>query len=75
ADYNMWDYDGLKPYIDVVLNLFGPQRLMFGSDWPVCLVAGEYHEVKEIAEKAVSGFSDSEQSAFWEENAVKFYDL
>lgn len=75
ADYRTWNYEQLKPYIEVVLEYFGPERLMFGSDWPVCLVAGKYNEVREIAEKAVSGLSSSEQKAFWGENAVQFYNL
>ena len=75
ADFNTWTYDTLKPYIEIVLKSFGPQRLMYGSDWPVCLVAGAYHEVKEIAQKAVSEFSDSEREAFWAGNAVTFYNI
>lgn len=75
ADYNNWNYEQLEPYIDVILNSFGIQRLMFGSDWPVCLVAGEYRHVIEVAEKAVSQFSNTEQDAFWGKNAIKFYNL
>ena len=75
ADYRNWNYEHLKPYIEVVLEYFGPERLMFGSDWPVCLVAGEYEQVREIAEKAVSQFSPSEQKAFWGQNAIEFYKL
>lgn len=75
ADYDNWNYEQLEPYIEVVLNSFGAKRLMFGSDWPVCLVAGEYNEVKSIAEKAVFKFSDSEKEAFWGVNAIKFYNL
>lgn len=75
ADYRTWNYDQLKPYIEAVLEYFGPERLMFGSDWPVCLVAGEYEQVREIAEKVVSQFSPSEQKAFWGQNAIEFYKL
>ena len=75
ADYKSWNYEQLEPYIEVVLNSFGPNRLMFGSDWPVCLVAGEYHNVKNIAERAISKCSEYEKKAFWGENAVKFYNL
>ena len=75
ADYDNWNYEQLEPYIEVVLNSFGPNRLMFGSDWPVCLVAGEYHNVKNIAERAISKCSEYEKKAFWGENAVKFYNL
>lgn len=75
AHYETWTYDQLKTYTDFIVKSFGPERLMFGSDWPVCLVAGEYKQVREIAEKAVSGFSPSEQKAFWGQNAEKFYKL
>lgn len=75
ADYSAWDYEKLSPYIEIILEAFSPQRLMFGSDWPVCLVAAEYEQVKEIAEKAVSQFSASERKAFWGENAQEFYNL
>ncbi|MCM8568504.1 amidohydrolase family protein [Gramella jeungdoensis] len=75
ADYRTWTYELLKPHIEAVIEYFGPKKLMFGSDWPVCLVAGEYYQVKEIAEKAVSGFSPSEQKAFWGQNAMEFYNL
>lgn len=75
ADYDKWNYKQLEPYLEVVLNSFGPKRLMFGSDWPVCLVAGAYSDVKSIAEKAVSKLSDDEKEAFWGLNAIKFYNL
>jgi L-fuconolactonase len=45
ADPDIWTQDDLKPYIATVLNIFGPDRLMFGSDWPVCLLAAEYDRV------------------------------
>ncbi|WBL24648.1 amidohydrolase family protein [Zunongwangia sp. HGR-M22] len=75
ADYVGWSYKQLEPYIEVILNVFGAKRLMFGSDWPVCLVAGEYLEIMNIAEKAVSRLGENEKAAFWGENAVKFYNL
>ena len=75
ADYQSWTFEQLRPYLEVVLENFGGERLMFGSDWPVCLVAGEYHEVKDIAEKAVQELSGEEQKAFWSGNAIEFYNL
>ncbi|MDT0677556.1 amidohydrolase family protein [Autumnicola musiva] len=75
ADYKSWTYEQLKPYLDITLECFGPKRLMFGSDWPVCLVAGEYSEVKKIAKKAIQGCSEEEQQAFWIGNARKIYKL
>lgn len=75
ADYSSWNYDQLQPYTETTIENFGTERIMFGSDWPVCLVAGEYHEVKKIAQQATSHFSTDEKDAFWGENAIKFYNL
>ena len=48
ADYNNWTAEQLHPYMYLVLEAFGTERLMYGSDWPVCLVAGNYGQVKDI---------------------------
>ena len=45
ADPRTWEAEHLRPYVAHVLNLFGPERLMFGSDWPVCTLAGTWKEV------------------------------
>ena len=45
ADWNAWTAEQLRPYVTRVLEWFGPQRCMFGSDWPVCLVAASYEQV------------------------------
>lgn len=75
ADWNQWQYSDFTPYLDVVFEAFGTDRLLFGSDWPVCLVAAEYKSMKELLENYVSGFSQSEQQKIWGANAVKFYGL
>ncbi len=51
ADFEFWDKDDFHPYINAVFETFGTKRIMFGSDWPVCLQAGSYDEVKQIAEE------------------------
>ncbi|MDN3594813.1 amidohydrolase family protein [Zunongwangia endophytica] len=75
ADYESWTFTQLQPYIDIVLDSFGTKRLMFGSDWPVCLVAGDYFTVKELADKTVIKFSEKEKENFWSTNAIQFYNL
>ena len=45
ADWNAWKPADLQPYVDIALHAFGPERCMFGSDWPVCELAGTYVEV------------------------------
>jgi L-fuconolactonase len=68
-----WTYAELAPYIDVALGAFGPGRLIFGSDWPVCLPAASYTRVCEVAQIACSGLSDSERSAVLAGNARAIY--
>lgn len=70
-----WDPDLLGPWFDVVLEAFGPERLMFGSDWPVCLLRGEYADWVQCVEFWLSGMSESEQAAILGGNARKAYGL
>lgn len=76
ADHHSWKPDQFHPYLDVVLEAFGPGRLLFGSDWPVCLLAASYPEVLELATGALvarAGWNSAEQDAFFEGNARRFY--
>lgn len=75
ADYNTWTLEQLNPYMDLVLKVFGSNRIMFGSDWPVCLVAGNYKQVKEIVTNFVVKLSDSEQRGIMGNNAINFYNI
>lgn len=68
-----WDVELLKPYFDVVLEAFGPDRLMFGSDWPVCLLRAEYLDWVGTVESMISTLSESEQAGIMGENAKRFY--
>ena len=70
-----WLPDDFYPYIDVVVEAFGMHRLMFGSDWPVCLLAGTYAETLGLVEKYFQNFSASEKDAFFGGNAADFYRL
>ena len=75
ADFKSWTDAQLNPYLETVFNAFGTDRILFGSDWPVCLVAGNYKEVKDIVTNFISKFSKAEQNAIMGENAIKFYNL
>jgi len=75
ADWKTWTYDQIKPYLDVVFDAFGTERIMFGSDWPVCLVAGEYAQVKGIVETYTKDFSASEKAQVFGKNAARFYGI
>jgi L-fuconolactonase len=72
ADPATWTVDDLRPYADVVLDAFGPDRLMFGSDWPVCTLAATYGQVLDAARELTSA---AEQTAIFETTAIRVYDL
>lgn len=73
ADWKNWTKESLQVYLDTSLELFGPKRLMFGSDWPVCLVAGQYSQVIEIIEEFISSLSPSEKAQIMGKTAAEFY--
>ena len=75
ADWEAWKKDDFKPYLDVVINAFGTDRIMFGSDWPVCLVAASYEKMLGIVKDYFSAFSKEEQDQFFGLNAIAFYNL
>jgi L-fuconolactonase len=75
ADHKNWTEEQLAPYIDTVLTTFGPQRTMFGSDWPVCLLAIGYQRWVEVVTKATARLSAAEQQRFWGETAMEAYGL
>ena len=70
-----WKRADFTPYLDVVLDAFGPERLMFGSDWPVCLLAGEYAEVAAIPREYFARLSATEQQMIWGGTAARVYGL
>ncbi|MBC7903056.1 MAG: amidohydrolase family protein [Gemmatimonadaceae bacterium] len=75
ADWKNWKQKDFTPFLDVALESFGAGRLMFGSDWPVCLVAAEYPEVVDITANYLKALSGAEQSAIFGGNAKAFYKL
>lgn len=75
ADFSSWTPSQIIPYMDLVLNTFGPDRIMFGSDWPVCLVAGSYSEVKKLVTDFIAQLGTAQQAAIMGLNAAQFYNL
>ena len=75
ADWHNWKPEDFKPYLHVVFEAFGAERLMFGSDWPVCLVAASYRQVKQLIEDYVKGYSQADKGKIFGGNAEKFYRL
>lgn len=75
ANYKSWTEEQLQPYFDVVLEAFSPSRLLFGSDWPVCLVAIGYVEWLKLVKKIVSGLSVFEQEQVFAKTASQIYSL
>ncbi len=73
ADHAGWKASDLRPYLDVVFEAFGPNRLMFGSDWPVCLLASSYDRVAGVVEDYVSQLTKAEQADLFGGNARRFY--
>jgi L-fuconolactonase len=75
ADWCGWHPEDLRPYLDVVFEVFGPGRIMFGSDWPVCALAADYQQVTGIVAGYASCLSPAEQAGVWGANAARFYGL
>ena len=75
ANWDRWSQEDIRPYLDVVFEAFGPDRIMFGSDWPVCLLAASYHEVQDLVEGYVTSLSVFERDKLFGGNAAAFYGL
>ncbi|MEP6747548.1 MAG: amidohydrolase family protein [Bacteroidota bacterium] len=73
SDMRNWSASGFTPYLDAVTEAFGINRIMYGSDWPVCLAAGSYSAVFDIVKDYFATFSGSEQQLFFGHNASAFY--
>ena len=75
ADWNTWKPENIRPYLDVIMEAFGTERILIGSDWPVCLVAGKYSEVMQVVTDYISTFTEKEQDLMLGGNAAKAYKL
>ena len=74
-DWATWTVERLRPYADVAIDAFGPDRLMFGSDWPVCLLACGYVEWAAAADDLTAALSPAERAAFTAGTARRWYGL
>ena len=75
ANWHNWNHQTFAPYLNHILNTFTPARMMFGSDWPVCLLAATYTDTINLMEEYVKEFSVSEQELFWANTAKRAYKL
>ncbi|MYW13773.1 amidohydrolase family protein [Streptomyces sp. SID2563] len=75
ADWGTWTPDGLRPYAETVIDAFGPGRLMFGSDWPVCRLAATYTEVLDTARALIQALGEDERAAVLATTAERVYGL
>jgi L-fuconolactonase len=75
ADHRTWTPPQLRPYLDVALDAFGSRRLMFGSDWPVCLLACGYRRWFQIVKEFASKLTPDEQDRLFEKTAIEAYGL
>lgn len=75
ADWKNWTEADIIPYLNVVFDAFGAERLMIGSDWPVCTLAGSYQKVMNLIIEKTKEYSTTEQEAILGGNAIKFYQL
>ena len=75
ADWVRWKPEDIRPYLDVVFEAFGPERLMFGSDWPVCRLAANYGQVKRLVEDYVKVHAARHMRDIFGSNAMRFYGL
>jgi L-fuconolactonase len=73
ADHQAWTPEQFRPYLDVVFEAFGPSRLMYGSDWPVCLFAGSYEQAYRLVDDYTRGLTAAERAGLFGGNAAAFY--
>ena len=75
AHWKNWTADDLKPYIDFVIECFGFDRIMYGSDWPPIIQAATIPVWVQTLDQAISGCSETEKQALFNTNAIGFYNL
>lgn len=75
ANWSDWSIETFRPYFDHILKSFTPSRMMFGSDWPVCLLAATYSQTINLMEELTGQLTMAEQDSFWSNTAKQFYRL
>jgi L-fuconolactonase len=75
AEWGKWNSEQAQPCLEVALQVFGPDRLMFGSDWPVCLLSASYTQVMQLVRDAIAHLPTEQQQNILELNAISFYGI
>jgi L-fuconolactonase len=75
ANWTSWQIDDLRPFVDRALELFGVDRMMFGSDYPVCLLASSYDRVLDAFQEILKDLNDADRDKIFAKNAARFYRL
>jgi L-fuconolactonase len=75
APWQGWDPSDFRPYLDVIFAAFGPERLMFGSDWPVCTLAATYEQVHDLVDEYTRPLSPEQRAGIFGDNAARFYGI
>lgn len=75
ADWKNWQTADVEPFVKYILAIFGPDRLMFGSDWPICQLAGGYQRVWKSIKEVIADLNENDGHKIFGENAVRFYGL
>lgn len=75
ADHKNWTIEDLRPFVEVAFEAFGAERLMFGSDYPVCLLAANYGQVVQTYQSFFNHLNETEKNKIFNENATHFYNL
>ena len=73
ASWTAWRPTDIVPFLDTAPEAFGPDRMMFGSDWPVCLLSGSYRQVVDLAQEWLAQFSSEARTQVWSGTAEPFY--
>jgi L-fuconolactonase len=73
ADHRHWQAEQFRPYLDTVFEAFGPARLMYGSDWPVCLFAGSYDQAFRLVDDYARVLTEAERAGLFGDNCARFY--
>ncbi|MEK9788592.1 MAG: amidohydrolase family protein, partial [Flavobacteriaceae bacterium] len=75
ADLKNWKTEDFRPYLEVVFEAFGEDRVLFGSDWPVCLLAAPYEKVYGLMSEYTAAFSSEATRKFFGDNAAQIYNI
>ena len=75
ANWTNWRVEDLKPYVETALESFGPERMIFGSDWPVCLLAATYEQALGAFQNLLANLNEDERRRIFSDNAVEVYRL